>query len=282
MATKPNKSLDIMNDLMTQALEGSNALNLKANQPHNQETGADDSLQVHYLNIDLVRPDPVQPRRVLPERLHQALHQQQLGPQHALRELVQIVQAHARSAGRPFENPFELLGNVGGDVEDDASDHWKERPTAPLTPEEQILFDLVQLAVTLQDDGQVNPITVINLSQGVTVAYMVETGERRYWATLLLRHYHPNRVHNGRIPCLVVPAEKASPFRQAKENTSRAGLNAVAMARQIALLLLHVHGIQLPMGPVTMDFYRQALNLDLRGKREYTEAVYAVLGGIGG
>jgi len=29
-----------------------------------------------------------------------------------------------------------------------------------------------------------------------------------------------------------------------------------------------------------MDFYRQALELDLRGKREYTEAVYSALGGI--
>jgi ParB-like chromosome segregation protein Spo0J len=241
---------------------------------------ATDGLQVVYFDLDILRPDPIQPRRVLPERLHQALHNQQLAPDHALRELVQIVQAHARSAGRPFNNPFEWLGKLGGDVEDDESDHWKEAPTTPLTPEEQILFDLVQLAATLQDDGQVNPITVVDITQGVTHYYLIETGERRYWATMLLRHFHPTRSHNGRIPCLVIPSEKASPFRQAKENTSRAGLNAVAMARQIALLLLHIHGIQLPMGPVTMDFYRQALNLDLRGKREYTEAVYAALGGV--
>ena len=52
------------------------------------------------------------------------------------------------------------------------------------------------------------------------------------------------------------------------------------MARQIALLLLYVHGYEMPIGPVSMDFYRQALELDLRGKREYTEVVYAALGGI--
>jgi hypothetical protein len=34
----------------------------------------------------------------------------------------------------------------------------------------------------------------------------------------------------------------------------------------------------MPVGPVSMDFYRQALELDLRGKREYTEAVYSCTG----
>ncbi|MCI0555029.1 MAG: hypothetical protein L0287_29120, partial [Anaerolineae bacterium] len=58
------------------------------------------------------------------------------------------------------------------------------------------------------------------------------------------------------------------------------GLNAIAMARQVALLLLTVHGYEIPNGAVSMDFYRQALDLDLRGKREYTADVLAALGGI--
>jgi ParB family transcriptional regulator, chromosome partitioning protein len=53
------------------------------------------------------------------------------------------------------------------------------------------------------------------------------------------------------------------------------------MARQAALLLLTVHGYEIPDHPVTNDFYRQALELDLRGKREYTEAVLAAMGSIG-
>jgi len=32
--------------------------------------------------------------------------------------------------------------------------------------------------------------------------------------------------------------------------------------------------------PVSNDFYRQALDLDLRGKREYTDIVLAAMGGI--
>ena len=82
------------------------------------------------------------------------------------------------------------------------------------------------------------------------------------------------------IPSIVIPHESASAFRQAKENTARSGLSAIAMARQAALLLLYVHGYEMPIGPVPVDFYRQALDLDLRGKREYTATIYAAMGGI--
>ena len=64
------------------------------------------------------------------------------------------------------------------------------------------------------------------------------------------------------IPCIIVPADLASPFRQAKENTARTGLSAIAMARQAALLILTVHGHELPGYAVNNDFYRQALDLD--------------------
>src|SRR5664279_675130 len=82
------------------------------------------------------------------------------------------------------------------------------------------------------------------------------------------------------MPCIVISAERSSIFRQAKENTARAGLSAVAMARQAALLLLTVHGYPIPTSAVSNDFYRQALDLDLRGKREYTDAILSAMGGI--
>ena len=53
------------------------------------------------------------------------------------------------------------------------------------------------------------------------------------------------------------------------------------MARQAALLLLTVHGYEIPAYAVGNDFYRQALDLDLRGKREYTDAILSAMGGIG-
>jgi ParB-like chromosome segregation protein Spo0J len=143
-----------------------------------------------------------------------------------------------------------------------------------------LVKDLVNLAATIRDDGQVNPLTVVDVSDGTSIQYRIETGERRYWATWLLRDFFPGYNHDGKIPCIIVPSDKASTFRQAKENTARAGLNAIAMARQVALLLLTVHGYEIPNEAVGMDFYRQALELDLRGKREYTADVLAALGGI--
>jgi len=233
----------------------------------------DNSIRVERILLELVRPDPVQPRRVLPERIHLAFHQNRLTPTQALRELMQIVQVAARQRGRPFSNVLELLPRSDDDSE--------ETSDVQLSPEEQLLRDLVNLAVTIRDDGQVNPLSVVDVSQGVTRLYRIETGERRYWANWLLRDFIPGYDGDGMIPCIVVPAERSSVFRQAKENTARAGLSAIAMARQAALLLLAIHDYEIPDGPVSNDFYRQALELDLRGKREYSDVVLAAMGGIG-
>jgi len=232
----------------------------------------DNSIRVERILLEMVRPDPVQPRRVLPEQLHFALHNDRLTPTQALKELVQLVQVAARQRGRPFNNVLELLPNP-----DDEGDDEQQMPPSP---EETLLRDLVNLAVTIRDDGQVNPLTVVDVSQGVTRQFRIETGERRYWATWLVRDFIPGYDGDGMIPCIVIPAERSSVFRQAKENTARIGLSAIAMARQAALLLMTVHGYEIPAEPVNNDFYRQALDLDLRGKREYTEAVLSAMGGI--
>ncbi|QPC83171.1 ParB N-terminal domain-containing protein [Phototrophicus methaneseepsis] len=231
----------------------------------------DDSLRVERILLELVRPDPLQPRRVLPDRIYQAFHGDRMTPTQALRELIQTAQLAARQQGRPFNNVLDLLGNP-----DDES----EQESQPLSPEEQLVHDLVNLAITIRDDGQVNPLTVVDVSEGVTRQFRIETGERRYWATWLLRDFISGYESDGMIPCIIIPHESASAFRQAKENTARSGLSAIAMARQAALLLLYVHGYEMPFGPVPVDFYRQALELDLRGKREYTVAIYAAMGGL--
>jgi hypothetical protein len=238
----------------------------------NPQQFEDNSIRVERLLLEMVRPDPVQPRRVMPEPLHFAFHSNRLTPTQALKQLVQLVQVAARQRGRPFNNVLELLPNP-----DDESD---EDPSVHLSPEEHLLRDLVNLAITIRDDGQVNPLTVVDVSQGVTQQFRIETGERRYWATWLLRDFVPGSNSDGMIPCIIIPAERSSVFRQAKENTARSGLSAIALARQAALLLLTIHGYQIPDTAVPNDFYRQALELDLRGKREYTEAVLSAMGGI--
>lgn len=203
----------------------------------------DNSLRVERLLLEMVRPDPVQPRRVLPESIHLRFHTNHVTPTQALRELVQIVQIAARQRGRPFHNVLELLP--------DPADEREEETSAVFSPEEQLLHDLVNLAVTIRDDGQVNPLTVVDVSQGVTRLYRIETGERRYWATWLLRDFIPNYSGDGTIPCIIISESKSSVFRQAKENTARSGLTAVALARQAALLLLTVHGHDAVSGGVS-------------------------------
>jgi hypothetical protein len=231
---------------------------------------SDNSIKVERILLEMVRPDPVQPRRVLPEQLHHKFHDNRLTPSQSLRELVQVAQVAARQQGRPFSNVLELLPDAESDTED-----MEKR-----TPEEDTLRDLVNLAVTIRDDGQVNPLTVVDISQGVTRLYRIETGERRYWAAWLLRDFISGYDSDGMIDCIVIPAERASAFRQAKENTARTGLTAIAMARQAALLLLTVHGYEIPNHAVSNDFYRQALDLSLRGKREFTETILSAMGGI--
>jgi len=236
------------------------------------QTFNDNSIRVERILLEMVRPDPVQPRRVLPESIHLTFHNNRVTPTQALRELVQIVQIAARHRGRPFNGLLELLPN--------AEDEREDEPNVNLSPEEILLRDLVNLAVTIRDDGQVNPLTVVDVSQGVTRLFRIETGERRYWATWLLRDFIPGYTGDGMIPCIIIPANKSSVFRQAKENAARSGLTAVAMARQAALLLLTVHGYEIPAYAVGHSFYRQALELDLRGKREYTDAILSAMGGI--
>ena len=199
-------------------------------------------------------------------------HNNRVTPTQALRELVQIVQIAARQRGRPFNNVLELLPN--GD------DEREDEPAVNLSPEETLLRDLVNLAITIRDDGQVNPLTVVDVSQGVTRLFRIETGERRYWATWLLRDFIPGYTGDGMIPCIVIPANRSSVFRQAKENTARSGLTAIALARQAALLVLTVHGYEIPAYAVGNDFYRQALTLDLRAKREYTDTILTAMGGV--
>ncbi len=231
---------------------------------------ADNGIRVERILLEMVRPDPVQPRRVLPERIHFKFHNERMTPTQALRELVQIAQVSARQQGRPFANVLELLP--------DPENESEEEPK--LSPEEDTLRDLVNLAVTIRDDGQVNPLTVVDVSEGVTRLFRIETGERRYWAAWLLRDFFHGYDSDGMIDSIVVPAEKSSVFRQAKENTARKGLTAIAMARQAALLLLTVHGYEIPVHAVNNEFYRQALDLDLRGKREYTDAIMSAMGSI--
>jgi hypothetical protein len=111
---------------------------------------------------------------VLPDRVHQDFHAEQSIPSQALLEVVKLGKISAKQNGRPFDNVVELLGN-----HDDES---APEPTS-LKPIEQLLRNLTNLAVTIREDGQVNPLTVVDASNSGIQQFRIETGERRYWAT---------------------------------------------------------------------------------------------------
>jgi len=255
----PNRTLDILSSIGDQDFLGAEVMqNLR-----------DHGLRVERISISLIRPDAAQPRRVLPEAIHHSFHSQEITPVQALKQYIEKVRIIARQKGRPFENLLDLLISAE-DAKEDVN----------LTPPECDLRDLTNLAVTLRQDGQVNPLTIVDRTEGVMPSYIIETGERRYWANYIDQEFIPGYGGDGTVPCIIILPNDASVFRQAKENTSRAGLNAIGMARQVALLLLAVHGIHPPVGVVSHDFYRQALDFDLRGKREYTSDILSAMGGI--
>jgi len=89
---------------------------------------------------------------------------------------------------------------------------------------------LMSLAASIRNEGLTNPITVVRDGAG----YMVETGERRLLAHHLLNMYLDDGQWE-RIPAREVEFDV---FRQASENNARDSLNAIQMARQIALLIM--------------------------------------------
>mgnify|MGYP000888017563 CR=1 FL=1 len=228
------------------------------------------AVKVVEIVLDRIRPDPAQPRRVLPEVIRTEFLSGHISARQALERWEALVADEATRLGRPRPDWKTLLDRTPDDrdVEDTSVD-----PPGQPGPEEDLLRSIVATAATIRHGGQVSPITVVEMDGGSY--YRIETGERRYWA----HHWLNNWLADGfdQIQCIVV--DNGSPWRQAAENTSREGLSALALARQAATLLLDLHGIRPDYsGPIPNDWYRQAL--DYRVPRGEGEALRAALGGI--
>jgi len=219
--------------------------------------------------LDRIRPDPAQPRRVLPEVIRSEFLAGLINARQALERWEALVAEEAARLGRPRPDWRALLDRAPDDRGEELA---VDAPGLP-GPEEDALRAIVATAATIRHGGQVSPITVSEVDGGSS--YRIETGERRYWA----HHWLNTWLGDGydQIQCLIVPL--ASPWRQAAENTSREGLSAMAMARQAATLLLDLHDIRADQGgPVPNDWYRQALNY--RVPRGEGAALRAALGGV--
>ncbi len=227
-------------------------------------------VKVVSIVLDRIRPDPAQPRRVLPEPIRSEFLSGHINARQALERWEALVTDEALSLGRPRPDWQALLDR---NPEDRDADPITVDPPGQAGPEEELLRAIVATAATIRHGGQVSPITVSEMDGGSY--YRIETGERRYWA----HHWLTMWVSEGfeQIQCIVVP--EASPWRQAAENTSREGLSAMAMARQLATLLLDLYDIRPDYTrPIPNDWYRQAL--EYRVPRGEGANLRAALGGI--
>lgn len=103
-------------------------------------------------------------------------------------------------------------------------------------PAQISLIELIGLAASIRREGLLNPITLVK-DESIG-AFVIETGERRWLAYHLLHLLFGDQYKN--IPSREMAERDV--WRQASENSSRAPLNAIARARQLALLVMDMYG----------------------------------------
>jgi hypothetical protein len=185
-------------------------------------------LNASGMSISTIFPHPAQPRRVLPTRIRQLWN----GKNDTLGDVfdawVEEIDKARAEKGNP--NPFDVQAYLNQESQDTdlESEYGHDSDPGPM---EASLLHLLELAVSIKNQGLMNPITVA--AQGKQ--YMVETGERRWFAYHLLYHYTGDKKYTT-IPARNVP--QVDVWRQATENTARQNLNAIGRARQLAILIM--------------------------------------------
>ena len=168
------------------------------------------------VDINTIYADVKQPRRAIPAsvRLHWT------GDPAAVPELLGTWYTIAtKQAGMELDIEAMLKGEGEGIATDNPHSLMAD------------FIDLVRLAQSINRDGLMNPITVVETDGRV----VIESGERRWLA------YHLLYIHLGEA-WGKIPAQRSNGkdyvWRQAAENTQRRTLNAISMARQLALLIM--------------------------------------------
>ncbi len=167
------------------------------------------SAETSQIHIESILPDPDQPRTLLPPDLYERLFTGQQRPAAVLQDWL----ARAKSA--------------------DAA------PAIVASAEK-----LQQLAATIEHRGLINPITVRQPAAEeptlpIGVQYVIVTGERRWWAHVLLtannRSIGSNDQHPDRIRATVVSSEHIRAI-QLIENVARDDLSLIEKAQGILAL----------------------------------------------
>jgi ParB/RepB/Spo0J family partition protein len=177
---------------------GLDAIFSQVNQYGHQESLAS------LIPLDAIRPDPDQPRRLLPPDLY----------------------------GRLFAG--EAPGDILADWMALAAEATGQSPFNPLSEK---IESLRQLAATIEQHGLINAITVQENDSIPGADYLIITGERRWWAHVLLSE--EGRLIKGQpadlIEAKIAPAEAIRAL-QLIENMARDDLSAWERATGIQAL----------------------------------------------
>lgn len=236
-------------------------------------TGADEKsgsvVVSKTVGIFTLRPDLQQPRRILPLSVRGTWNGDPQEVPRLLGTWLSVVNFRLKT-----EIPIKeaLLGNWENKLSDDQK----------IDPAVWWFFDIVGLAVTIVKSGQRE---AVEFAEGVLI-----DGERRWWAMHMLNAWVGK--WNERDFSKILAAEKSKPdvWAQATRNGARTALNAVGMARQLALLIMDMYegdsGVKfdsfktmvLP-GEIDRKFYAQVANGEIyRIKRGMAEKVMAATG----
>lgn len=207
------------------------------------DIAAKEILRAKPIDIFSIKPNPMQPRRLVPSPYRE-------GP------VLEQIKRWLREVERGTGHPLPLMDVIKGEVELRKTD---EDGDYSATADELPLLRLADLAASIRQDGLTNPITVVKSGED----FLIETGERRWVAYHLLNGIVDDDAYAA------IPARRMAEinlWRQASENTARDALNAIARARQIALLLMDLHGWE-QFAPIEafaheQGFYAQVADAD--------------------
>lgn len=167
--------------------------------PYGAVIGEPISKPIERFPLSTIRPDPEQPRRLLPADLAEAVNQGGMAPTAAVREWVKRADA----------NPGSILA--------------------------QEIRELRRLAAAIEQHGLINPITIRPAELGEN-RYIIVTGERRYWAHVLLNleerqiQEGEEAQHSDKIKATLVPQGASIRAHQIVENLMREDINVVEKA----------------------------------------------------
>jgi ParB-like chromosome segregation protein Spo0J len=189
------------------------------------------TVKVKFIDIASIYPDPAQPRRAIPSELRSRwnIHD------HTYEDLIAVWFTYM---GPEFDLDAYLLD---GNTERSQLDPDNQPLLPEFEPEDAVqagFIHLLELASSILREGLTNPITISRVGRD----YMIETGERRWLAYHLLNVYFEDSGDQdwSKIPARVMPERNV--WRQATENNVRQNLNAVSRARQLAILVMDIHG----------------------------------------